>query len=137
MIPGQDQRGEALRLLIVDDSDSIRRELRAALEPLNLEIFEAANGRDALDLATNTDFAVIITDIEMAPINGFALLSRLERLHRDRRRPKVIVCSALVNSRTLDDTARENEVFALVAKPIVPTLLLATVAEALSASAHT
>jgi CheY-like chemotaxis protein len=133
MNAGPAQRGEAPRLLIVDDSESVRRVIRGALEPLRLEIYEAANGRDALDLAADTDFDVIVTDIEMAPINGFALLSRLERLYRERRRPKVLICSALVRSRTLDQTARENDVFALIDKPIDPVLLLAAVAEAVGA----
>jgi len=42
--------GHAVKVLIVDDEELIRLNLRAVLEDLGYRVVEAANGREGLDL---------------------------------------------------------------------------------------
>ena len=68
-------------ILIVDDSKevlaSIKRELRN--EPLN--VFEATSGEDALKLASERPFKVVISDVKMSKMDGFELLEKVHELN--------------------------------------------------------
>jgi len=59
-----------LRILVVDDEQSIRRFLRVALTSQGYTIFEAASGLDALSDATAYRPDVIILDLGLPDIDG-------------------------------------------------------------------
>jgi len=118
-------------ILIVDDSDAARLCTRTILEALDLSITEARNGQEALALLAACDFDVVVTDLEMTPVDGFALIAALQRLPATRRRPKIIVCSALVGERWLRGHAELRGAAALLAKPVRPAALLEAVHDAL------
>ena len=65
------------RILIVEDSATMRSLLAMALEELDLpvKITEAASGFDALRFLPREDFDLVVTDINMPDINGLELLS--------------------------------------------------------------
>lgn len=65
---------EALRVLLVDDSQAARRHYRRLLEALGIEkIFEAENGREALAHLDATMVDVVLTDYNMPEMDGRAL----------------------------------------------------------------
>jgi two-component system response regulator (stage 0 sporulation protein F) len=64
-------------ILIVDDERSVRTLLRAALETDRHHVFEASNGRRALECYRNTSVDLIITDLAMPAMDGFDLISEL------------------------------------------------------------
>jgi NarL family two-component system response regulator LiaR len=67
---GQDATQPA-RVVVVDDDEGLRGELRAALQDAGLTVIaEADNGRDAIDLAAHFRPDVMIMDIVMANIDG-------------------------------------------------------------------
>ena len=51
------------KLLVVDDEDRIRRLLRMYLEKENYDIEEAADGAEALDMALNNEYDLILLDL--------------------------------------------------------------------------
>lgn len=69
-------------VLIVDDYADTRELIRALLEMKGCHVLEAANGREAVDLAAQTPFNFILMDLEMPVLNGFdatrEILSRQE-----------------------------------------------------------
>ena len=79
-------------LLIVDDSGLTRSWMRAILETEGHHIAEAGNGREALTKATEDNFDLIVTDINMPELNGVELISRLR--DRDADQPKILAVSA-------------------------------------------
>lgn len=73
--------GLTKRILIADDHDVIRRGVRALLETRpNLQIVgEACNGRQALDLARETNPDIAILDYSLPEMNGCELTVSLRR----------------------------------------------------------
>ena len=61
------------RVLVVDDSPSIRRHVVRKLEPLGFHITEAASGEEALELTLEKTFDLVVSDIEMGAITGVQL----------------------------------------------------------------
>jgi NarL family two-component system response regulator LiaR len=69
---GQDATQPA-RVVVVDDDERLRSQLRAALQDAGLTVIaEADNGRDAIDLAAHFRPDVMIMDIVMANIDGLS-----------------------------------------------------------------
>jgi two-component system chemotaxis response regulator CheY len=67
-----------MKLLIVDDSRTMRGLLAAYSRRLGFEIFEAEDGRHALEqIARYQPFDVILIDWDMPGINGLELLEIL------------------------------------------------------------
>ena len=69
------------RILIVDDSDQLRKALRAALESeLGVTCTEARNGRDAVNRARELNPDLIVLDLSMPVMNGLDAAPHLKRL---------------------------------------------------------
>ena len=69
------------KLLVVEDSHSMRAYLTTLLESYDLgdfEIIEASSGFEALKVLPHHDFRAILTDINMPDINGLELVSFLK-----------------------------------------------------------
>ena len=71
--------GDAVRLLIVDDSPSIRAVLRAMLEPDEgiLIVGEAQTGFEAVELARTLRPGVILMDVQMPEMDGIEATGRI------------------------------------------------------------
>ncbi|HRI88643.1 MAG TPA: response regulator [Candidatus Hydrogenedentes bacterium] len=63
-----------LKILIVDDDPGVIDLLGAYLESRGYSVRTAKNGRDALVYLDDDQYDLVISDIEMAGINGFELL---------------------------------------------------------------
>ncbi len=66
-------------ILVVDDESSIRRTLKEILEFEKYEVHLAANGKDALDMAREVPFDVILLDIKMPEMDGMEVLDALQK----------------------------------------------------------
>ena len=63
------------KILIIEDSDSVRISLKNILTPEGHEVVEAVNGLDALQqLEKRHDFDVILCDINMPEMNGMEFI---------------------------------------------------------------
>ena len=67
------------RLLLVDDEDNLRVMLEAALRHSGFEVISAANGRDALELASSETLDVIVLDVMLPDLDGFEICRRLRQ----------------------------------------------------------
>ena len=82
------------RVLVVDDSSTIRKIIKHSLQRTDLhfgEILEASNGREALDLVQRHSFDLILTDIDMPRMNGLELLEALSFVRNAEDTPVVVV----------------------------------------------
>ncbi|TWT37387.1 Sensory/regulatory protein RpfC [Posidoniimonas corsicana] len=66
-----------LRVLVVDDGDTNRKLLRLLLERGGAKVRMAENGQVAVDLASQTHFDVILMDMQMPVLDGYAATARL------------------------------------------------------------
>ena len=82
-----------MRVLVVDDSLSARRNLVKRLATRGFMISEACDGLEALDQLRAGTYQLMITDLDMPRLDGFALLERIRgsREARIRTLPVVII----------------------------------------------
>jgi chemosensory pili system protein ChpA (sensor histidine kinase/response regulator) len=69
----------SLRILLVDDSLSVRRVVSQTLKRNGYTVTTAADGQEALDLLSEHSFDAVITDLEMPRLNGFELTEEIRR----------------------------------------------------------
>ena len=70
-------RGDAVRVLIVDDEESQRSGLESLLTAWNFSAKTAANGQEALEALATFPAHVVVTDLVMPVMDGYELLRRL------------------------------------------------------------
>jgi two-component system chemotaxis sensor kinase CheA len=96
------QKAAVRSVLLVDDSPFFLNMLTPVLQAAGYRVVTANGGREALAL-THTDehFDVVVTDIDMPEMDGFALA---EALHRDERTSElpVIALSAMVSAEAIE-----------------------------------
>lgn len=65
------------KILIVDDENAIRRFLRTSLTAHGYDVFEAANGEDAIFQAVNIQPDILILDLGLPGISGLEVIKRI------------------------------------------------------------
>jgi DNA-binding response OmpR family regulator len=77
------QQEAALRVLLVEDSERLRRTLGTALRHAGYAADAAGDGNEALWLAQSNEYDVIILDIMLPGLDGLEVLRRLREAGRD------------------------------------------------------
>ncbi len=72
-------RGDAGDILVVDDDPDARARLRSVLERNGWTVSEAGNGREALDVVAHAPPQLILLDLTMPVMDGFAFLHELRQ----------------------------------------------------------
>lgn len=67
------------RVLVVDDEERIRRLVKMYLEKEDFVVEEAADGSEALELAIENDYDVILLDIMMPEMDGIEVTEKLRK----------------------------------------------------------
>jgi len=83
--------GGKARVLLVDDSLSVRKFVGAMLEKAGFAVTTAIDGADALARLAEAEFDVLVTDLEMPRMNGYELLEDVRRRPSTRPLPVVIL----------------------------------------------
>mgnify|MGYP004529456719 CR=1 FL=1 len=88
-------------VLLVDDEAMTRIGLKTCVhwESLNIKnVFEASNGLEALEVMDKNNIDILITDIKMSVMDGFALLESIKNRNNP---PKVIIMSCYNDYETM------------------------------------
>jgi CheY-like chemotaxis protein len=72
-----------MNVLVVDDEPMMRKMLKLALKKRGFEVFDAANGADALALAAKQPIDILVTDVVMEEMDGWALAELLTNRYAD------------------------------------------------------
>jgi two-component system, sensor histidine kinase and response regulator len=110
------------KILAVDDHPANLLALSAILDPLHQELVPAGSGRQALELASRQEFAVILLDVMMPEMDGFETLARLRSIPSAARTPVVLLTAYELDPRALEKAHVMGAVDYLL-KPIAPELL--------------
>ncbi len=79
----------AKKILVIDDEELIVRTLKKLLEKNGFSVFLAKNAQDALIMAEEEPFDLIVADIRMPGINGVEMLKEMYEGFRQRNVPRV------------------------------------------------
>ena len=114
-----------MRILFVDDLPDTRDVFRLAFGIQGHSTRLAANGREAVEAATEERFDAIIMDVEMPEMNGFDAVRAIRQLENDAQVP-IIMFTAYGDG---EASAKASEAGAdlLLHKPILPQELLAKI----------
>lgn len=124
----RDADGDGLgRVLVVDDSEVIRRLITVNLELEGFEVVTAVDGQDAIDKVVDVRPDVMTIDVVMPRLDGFDTVARLRA---DPRTADLKI--AMVTACAQESDLRRGEevgVDAYVTKPFDPAVLVRTVRE--------
>jgi two-component system chemotaxis sensor kinase CheA len=115
------EKPEDYVVLIVDDSNMDRKIMRQALEPLGVQILEAKDGMEALEVLKKNDVDAMLIDIEMPRMDGYTLAQEIRKYNKYRKLPLIAVTSRTTKS----DRVRGVEVGMneYITKPYTPEYL--------------
>jgi len=122
-------------VLIVDDVASQRNVLEHILSALDICIFQASSGKDALSKVLKNDFAVILMDIEMPGMKGYEVVSLIHSNQKFKHIPIVMVTSNDNNSEALHKSYEAGAVD-FVTKPVNDTILTHKIAQFIALDQH-
>lgn len=116
------------RILIVDDSLIARAVVGRGLKEAGMRIDEARGGQEALALLAATSYDVVITDLCMPGIDGFALLASVKK---NSPATEVVILSGLQDVQRAIDALKLGAHAYLAKPPAHPEEILLTVRRAL------
>jgi DNA-binding response OmpR family regulator len=118
------------KILVVDDDRAVQTMLVDLLEERGYDVDTARNGRQALDRLHEVQFDMLLLDVLIPHINGFALLEQM-RAEAELADLPVIMMSGIYRSRNhRADMASRFGVLEYLDKPLQPAQLLQLIEEA-------
>ena len=109
------------KVLVVDDSETVRQQVRQTLTAAGYEIVEAIDGVDGLDKVRETkDLALALCDVNMPRMNGLEMIAEL---HRSGPSIPVVMLTS-EGQPSLIRRARDAGAKGWIVKPFKPELLL-------------
>ena len=114
------------KILIVDDNPNNRLAIRTILKGVDAELHEAGNGFDALTMAIENDYALILLDVQMPEMDGYEVCEQLRADARTADTPVIFLTAAYKEN---DDKMRGYTVGATdyLTKPLDDIILKAKV----------
>src|SRR5581483_11254681 len=122
----------ARRVLVADDSATLRRLVEAVLVEAGYDVEPASDGAEALDRVQRSHFDLALVDFVMPRLNGYQLTQAIRSIPALRTLPVVLV-SARADQIGARFMAQTGAVAALD-KPFTPATLLGVVARALESA---
>ena len=109
-------------VLIVDDSESMRKVIIMTLEHAGFKVFDASDGEQALAMARSQDFDAVLTDINMPKMNGLTLIKELRTLSNYRHTPLITITTE--SSQASKKQGKDAGATGWIVKPIKQDKLL-------------
>jgi CheY-like chemotaxis protein len=121
------------RVLVVDDSLSVRKMVERALETKGLEVVAASSGSEAMERLDSAMPDLVVCDVVMPDVDGYRICETV-RSHPRLSHTPVLLISGIVNSAVLDRASRVRS-SAVLRKPFTADDLARKVEELLSGAA--
>ncbi len=80
-----------MKLLIIEDSETLRRSLIVGLNHLGFATDDTGDGQEALSMALNNQYDVIILDLMLPGLSGLEIL---KALRKQKKQTRVLILSA-------------------------------------------
>ena len=114
------------KTLVIEQDDGNACLIEEILISQGLEIIRAEGGRKALEILSEEDFPIVITNLEMSDIDGFGIIDFLKK----RRRDSLVI--VMTDHASIDSVvvALRLGAYDYIIKPFIPEFLLNTVLKA-------
>lgn len=119
------------KVVIVEDARFFRQLVRDVLEPLNLEIREAADGREGLALIRQEKPHLVILDLNLPRLNGYELM-RLVRAEPTLKHTRLLAMSGVFRKESDQEEAQKAGADDFMGKSFTPDLFLERVRKLLA-----
>jgi two-component system chemotaxis response regulator CheY len=113
------------KILVVDDSNSIRDMVSFTLQSAGYETVEAADGQLALDVAPDHKIDLVITDVNMPVMDGITLCQELRLLPAFKFTPILMLTTE--SSTEMKMRGKAAGATGWLVKPFNPEKLIATI----------
>jgi two-component system, chemotaxis family, chemotaxis protein CheY len=114
------------KVIVIDDSQTIREQVGAALRQAGFDIVEAVDGVDGAEvIERTTDAALVICDVNMPNRSGLELLEGLRK--NDKLKDLPVLMLTTEGQPQLIERARKSGAKGWLVKPFRADLLLAAV----------
>ncbi|MCX8255713.1 Chemotaxis protein CheY [Beijerinckiaceae bacterium RH AL1] len=115
------------RILVVDDSQVVRKLVRAMLSEAGFaNVDEAEDGQQALTALNLLRYALVISDWLMEPMSGLDLLKAVRQSERHARQPFIMMTTQ--NQRKFAEVARDAGATQFLTKPFTARKLAEKIA---------
>lgn len=115
-----------LQVMVIDDDPLVRETIRNILKVKDIDVLEAEDGAQGLELFADRPVPLVITDLLMPGKEGIETISELRKIEPDL---KIIAISGggATNNMTFLELARKMGATKTLSKPFKPKELLDTV----------
>lgn len=112
------------KILIVDDSLTVRQQVGLVLSQAGYEVVEAADGREAVNqVAGNPDLSLVVCDVNMPVMDGLEFLETIKREPQHSNLPVLMLTTEGQPAQI--QRAKSAGAKGWMVKPFVPDLLVA------------
>ncbi|SMF08640.1 response regulator [Pseudobacteriovorax antillogorgiicola] len=104
------------KILIVDDSETLRDQLRDVIEKAGHQVVEGHHGRHGCEVAeANQDIDLIISDFNMPELDGISMIKRIKEQAQFKETPAFMLTTE--STKELMQQGKEAGVMAWIVKP--------------------
>lgn len=115
------------KILIVDDSTSVRLVVSAALKGAGYDVIEAADGEAALNKLDGQKIHLVISDVNMPNMDGITFVQEMKKRPAYRFTPVIMLTTESEEGKKREGQAAGAK--AWVVKPFQPAAMLAAVSK--------
>jgi two-component system chemotaxis response regulator CheY len=120
------------KVLVVDDSPTIRQQIGRALGEAGFEVIEATDGVDGIDKITGDKaIGIVILDINMPRMNGLEMLEKVKAEASNEGLPVIMLTSE--GQKALIERAKRAGAKGWIVKPFKTDLLVGAVRKLIAA----
>lgn len=115
------------KIIIVDDSATMRQQVKQALSPAGIDIVEAVDGQDGLNkVLADSAIDIMILDVNMPRMNGIELAEALNKEGRVQKGLNIVMLTTEGHA-DLIKRAKTAGAKGWIVKPFKPEMLLGAV----------
>jgi two-component system chemotaxis response regulator CheY len=115
----------AKTIMVVDDSASLRQVVGIALKGAGYDVIEGRDGLDALSKCTGQKINLVVCDVNMPNMDGFAFVKEFKALAAYRFTPVIMLTTETQEAKKREGQAAGAK--AWLSKPFKPEVLLGAV----------
>lgn len=113
------------KILVVDDSTSVRNMVAFTLKEEGYDVVEAEDGKDALGKANSGGISLVLSDVNMPNMDGITLCTELRKLAAYKFTPILMLTTE--SSDAMKQKGKDAGATGWLVKPFNPEKLISTI----------